>query len=69
MIICVSPTINANAPKGDVDLSPSDTVNNLRDLGFDFTVVMETDEDCGADLDLFGHLSCRENLGNLGWID
>jgi hypothetical protein len=38
-----------------MDFSPSDTVNNLRDLGFDFTVVVETDEDCRADWDRFRH--------------
>ena len=27
----------------DVDLSPSDTVNNLRDLGFDFAAIVEAD--------------------------
>jgi hypothetical protein len=36
---------------------PATLSNNLRDLGFDFTVVVETDEDCGADLDLLTHLS------------
>jgi len=36
-------------PERDVDLSPGDTVNNLRDLGFDCTVVVETDEDYRAD--------------------
>jgi hypothetical protein len=36
-------------PERDVDLSPGDTVNDLRDLGFDCTVVVETDEDYRAD--------------------
>jgi hypothetical protein len=39
----------------DVNRPASNAVNNLRDLGFDFTAVVETGEDCGADLNLFGH--------------
>ena len=45
------------------------TVNDLRNFGFDFAAIMETGQDRRADLDLFRHLCCRQNVGNLRWIN
>ncbi len=42
-------------PENDFEQATSNAVYDLGDLGFDFTVVVETDEDSRADLNLFGH--------------
>jgi hypothetical protein len=39
----------------DVNLPASNAVNDFCNLGFDFAFIVETDEDCRADLNLFGH--------------
>ncbi len=41
--------------KRDMNFPTNNAVHNLCNLSFDFTVVVETDEDCRANLALFRH--------------